>query len=263
MVIFLPYLVGRAMRVELLGVKAHPLTMQELNSKIEEIVFSESQIVIGNHNLHSVYLYHTDAQMQKFFDEAEIAFIDGMFLVFWAKLKGYALNRSHRVTYVDWIRPLMREAAIRGWRVFYLGGRPGVAQRAAEILRGEIPGLQLKIHHGYFEMEGNENERIVQEINDFRPHLLLVGMGMPRQEKWVLRNRAQLRVNVILTAGACFDYVAGAIPTPPRWMGQVGLEWLYRLISEPRRLWRRYLLEPLGLIPYFWRDLWDILRRKL
>jgi len=87
-------------------------------------------------------------------------------------------------------------------------------------------------------------------------------LTMPRQEKWVLRNRARLKVNAILTAGACFDYVAGAIPTPPRWMGQLGLEWLYRLVSEPRRLWRRYLVEPVYLLPYFWQDVKGVLGKR-
>lgn len=249
-------------RLTLLGAEVDPLTMNQLHALIDEAVMRNKQVVIANHNLHSLYLYHTDSEMRAFYTMAEIIHIDGMPLVLWLKLKGHRLSSEHRVTYVDWIRPLMREAAAKEWRVFYLGGKPGVAQKAAEVLKAEIPGLQIEVHHGYFDMEGKENEHILQIINAFHPHLLLVGMGMPRQEKWVLRNRTRLRANAILTAGACFDYVAGAIPTPPRWMGQVGLEWLYRLISEPRRLWRRYLLEPLALIPYFWRDLWEVAKRK-
>jgi N-acetylglucosaminyldiphosphoundecaprenol N-acetyl-beta-D-mannosaminyltransferase len=249
-------------RLTLLGVEVQPLTMDEIHRALKKAFEQGKQVVVAHHNLHSIYLYHTDAEMRAFYKQVEIAHIDGMPLVFWARLMGYKVDRSHRVTYVDWIRPLLREARDNGWRVFYLGGKPGVAHRAAEILKGEIPGLELETHHGYFDMEGEDNERVLEVINAFGPHVLLVGMGMPRQEKWVLRNRARLKANAILTAGACFDYVAGAIPTPPRWMGQLGLEWLYRLVSEPRRLWRRYLVEPVYLLPYFWQDVKGVLGKR-
>jgi N-acetylglucosaminyldiphosphoundecaprenol N-acetyl-beta-D-mannosaminyltransferase len=83
-------------------------------------------------------------------------------------------------------------------------------------------------------------------------------MGMPRQEIWVLNNLEKLHAKVILTCGACMDYIAGEIPTPPRWMGRVGLEWLYRLLSEPGRLWKRYLVEPWFLGGLLVRDLWEL-----
>jgi N-acetylglucosaminyldiphosphoundecaprenol N-acetyl-beta-D-mannosaminyltransferase len=219
------------MKVSLLGVDVHPLTIPELRICWRDAISQGRQIVIAHHNLHSVYLHHRDAEMRALYKQAEIVYIDSMPLVFWARLMGYKLDRSHRITGVDWIRPLLREARDNGWRVFYLGGKPGVAHRAAEILKGEIPGLELETHHGYFDMEGEDNERV-------------------------------LEANVIHTIGATFDYVAGAIPTPPRWMGQLGLEWLYRLVSEPRRLWRRYLVEPVYLLPYFWQDVKGVLSKR-
>jgi N-acetylglucosaminyldiphosphoundecaprenol N-acetyl-beta-D-mannosaminyltransferase len=111
----------------------------------------------------------------------------------------------------------------------------------------------MKTHHGYFSIEqgAHDNLSVLKEIEEYAPNLLLIGMGMPRQEYWILENYDQLKANAILTAGACMDYVAGNVPTPPRWMGRTGLEWLYRLLNEPKRLWKRYLVEPwyiLGLI---------------
>jgi N-acetylglucosaminyldiphosphoundecaprenol N-acetyl-beta-D-mannosaminyltransferase len=96
---------------------------------------------------------------------------------------------------------------------------------------------------------------VLAAIRSFRPHILMVGMGMPRQEHWILDNLDEIEVRVILTAGACMDYVAGAVPTPPRWMGRWGLEWLFRLGSDPTRLWRRYLIEPWFVFRLFIRDL--------
>jgi N-acetylglucosaminyldiphosphoundecaprenol N-acetyl-beta-D-mannosaminyltransferase len=94
------------------------------------------------------------------------------------------------------------------------------------------------------------------QINAYAPHVLFVGMGMPRQEIWILDNQTSLNANAILPAGALMDYMAGEIPTPPRWLASLYLEWLYRLISEPARLWRRYLVEP-------WFVLGQVLRYQI
>ncbi|GAB6876184.1 WecB/TagA/CpsF family glycosyltransferase [Thermaerobacter litoralis] len=242
-------------RLTLLGVQVDLVSIHELNALIAAAVAKGSRVLIGHHNLHSVYLYHRDPKMRAFYERATAIHIDGMPLVYWGRLLGYPLEARHRVTYVDWVRPLMTEAAKRCWRVFHLGGKPGVADQAAQVLRKEFPGLQLETHHGYFDMYGEENERVLDLIGAYGPNVLLVGMGMPRQEHWVLDNWERIKANAVLTSGACFDYVAGAIPTPPRWIGPLGLEWFYRLISEPRRLWRRYLVEPWGLIPLMVADL--------
>lgn len=247
------------MRFTLLGVVVDPLTIAELNERIAKAVNQGERLIIANHNLHSVYLYHRDPKMRAFFARAQVVHIDGMPLVYWARVLGYPVTKQHRVTYVDWVHPLMATAAAEGWRVFYLGGKPGVAARAAEKLRRQYPGLVLETRHGYFTPE--ENDAVLEEIARFQPHVLMVGMGMPRQEHWVLDNLERISANAILTAGACFDYVAGVIPTPPRWMGRVGLEWLYRLWSEPRRLARRYLLEPWFLVPLALKDLSARFRR--
>jgi len=247
------------MRFTLLGVVVDPLTIAELNERIAKAVNQGERLIIAHHNLHSVYLYHRDPKMRAFFARAQVVHIDGMPLVYWARVLGYPVRKQHRVTYVDWVHPLMATAAAEGWRVFYLGGKPGVAARAAEKLRQQYPGLVLETRHGYFTPE--ENDAVLEEIARFQPHVLMVGMGMPRQEHWVLDNLERISANAILTAGACFDYVAGVIPTPPRWMGRVGLEWLYRLWSEPRRLARRYLLEPWFLVPLALKDLSARFRR--
>lgn len=233
-------------RIRLLGVEVDLLTMHDLHHTIHEAIARRERWVIPNHNLHSIYVYHHDPRMAELYARARYIHIDGMSVVFAARLLGYDVSGRHRVTYVDWIRPLAREAAAHGWRIFYLGSKPGVAARASVLLRREEPALQIRTRHGYFDSRPGsaESAAVLREIAAFRPHILMVGMGMPRQEIWVLEHLAQLEANVILTAGACMDYVAGVVPTPPRWMGRLGLEWLYRLKSEPRRLWRRYLVEP-------------------
>ncbi|BBD68266.1 WecB/TagA/CpsF family glycosyl transferase [Nostoc commune NIES-4072] len=244
----------------LLGVQVDALSIPELNLLIEESIEKNKKWIIANHNMHSLYLFHNDPKMQAFYAKAKYTHIDGMPLLFIGKLLGFPMKREQRVTYADWVWPLMAEAADKGWRVFYLGSKPGVAEKGASILCRKFPGLQIACAHGYIDMnkDSQENLAILAAINAYKPHVLMVGMGMPRQEQWIYENLEHIHTNTILTSGACIDYVAGAIPTPPRWMGKMGLEWLYRLLSEPKRLWRRYLLEPWFLATLFLREIWSM-----
>jgi N-acetylglucosaminyldiphosphoundecaprenol N-acetyl-beta-D-mannosaminyltransferase len=215
-----------------------------LTDVLEHAVESQKPCIIAHHNLHSLYLYHNDPDMPRFYRTAEYVHADGMGLVVLARLVGVPLKGSERVTYVDWLPLLIERAWARKWRVFYLGSKPGIAAKAAEQLCERFTGLQIATSHGYFDIEGDENERVLQAIRTFAPDILLVGMGMPRQEKWIMNNWKSLGSVVTLPCGAAFDYIAGEVPTPPRWAGRLCLEWLFRLTSEPGRLWKRYLIEP-------------------
>jgi N-acetylglucosaminyldiphosphoundecaprenol N-acetyl-beta-D-mannosaminyltransferase len=239
--------------VRLLGVEVHRLTLERLKSVIAESVENHKSRIIANHNLHSVYLFHHDAAFRSFYARAALVHVDGMSLVFFGKLLGLLLSRENRLTPLDWIRPVAAEASQRGWRIFYLGSRPGVAARGAAILRREFPGLLIETAHGHFDARpaGAENRGVVEAINRYRPNLLLVGMGMPRQEHWLLANAERIQADVIFNVGALMDYVAGATPTPPRWLGPLGLEWLFRLASQPAHLWKRYLVEPWFVLRLF------------
>lgn len=202
--------------------------------------------IIANHNLHSVYLYHVSDAMKEFYSRADYVYTDGMGLVVLARILGVPLSRANRLTCLDCLRPILAEAALEGRRVFHLGGKQGVGVRGAEHLRRRYPYLQITTAHGYFDdRPGSEdNRKVLQALWTYRPDILLVGMGMPRQERWIVNHLGQLPPCAILSVGAYMDYVAGEVPAAPRWMGKAGLEWLFRLCAEPRRLWRRYLVEP-------------------
>lgn len=205
-----------------LGVSANPLSEVELNNIVQEAILLNKKVVIGNHNLHSIYLFHRDIKMKQFYDEAHITYVDGMPIIYWARLLGYKVGRKQRVTGLDWILSMFKLAACHSWRIFHLGGRPGVAQIAAERLQARFSGLSITVHHGFF--SSDENGIVIDMINSFQPDILIVGMGMPKQEHWILDNYRDIQANVIIAFGACFDYIAGAIPYPPRWTGRVGLE---------------------------------------
>lgn len=233
-------------RRTVLGVEVEALSMAQLNSLVAGAIEDHRRIVIANHNLHSIYLYHHDAKMRLFYATADRIHIDGMGVIGLGRLLGIPLRRKHRVTFVDWVGPLAKLAAENSWRIFYLGSRPGVAETGATVLRRSYPGLQIETAHGYFNPDpaSIDDQAVVDRIEAWHPHLLITGMGMPRQEHWILDHVGKLSANVILNGGAALDYFAGAVYTPPRWAGRCGLEWLFRLLAEPRRLWSRYLVEP-------------------
>jgi N-acetylglucosaminyldiphosphoundecaprenol N-acetyl-beta-D-mannosaminyltransferase len=144
----------------------------------------------------------------------------------------------------------------RGYRIFLLGTEQVIVERAAERLRVRFPGLEVAAHHGFFDLDGAENAAVLERIAAFAPHVVLVGMGMPRQERWIARNAPALEANVTMSVGALFDYLAERVARGPRWLTDNGFEWVCRLWYEPRRLWRRYLLgNP--------RFLWLIARQRL
>ena len=229
-----------------LGVEIDALNIPQLNALVAESIEKQQKQIIANHNLNSLYIYHHDPKMRAFYDKSDYTHIDGMPLVFIGKLLGHSIKREERVTYADWVWSLMEEAAQKSWRIFYLGSKPGVAEQGANILRQKYPGLEIACAHGYIDArkDSHENQATIAAINAFQPDILMVGMSMPRQEHWILDNLELIQTNAILPSGACMDYVAGVVPTPPRWMGRIGLEWSYRLFSEPKRLWKRYLVQP-------------------
>lgn len=235
-------------QIQLAGVTINPLTMSELTELVGQSIECGDRHIYANHNLHSVYLFHHDAAMRQFYRLAHCTYLEGMGVLGLARLCGHRLPRKARVANLDWIGPLMQMARDRHWRVFFLGAEPGVGNKAAAILRTRYPGIQVEAGHGFFDRESEENDQVLDRIGAYAPNILVVGLGMPLQEKWIVKNWGRLGGNVIFNAGNLVRFVAEVVPTPPRWTGQLGIEWLYRLITEPRKTWRRYLIEPLVLL---------------
>jgi len=172
---------------------------------------------------------------------ADLVYCDGYGVRLAARLLN--LPVPHRMTGADWIWGLAALCELAGHSVYLLGSEPPIAREAAERLRRWHPRLDVVgAHHGYFDLHSPHNERVIEEINAHRPHIVLVGMGTPKQELWVDRYAAQLGGAVVWTVGALFDYVSGHTPRAPRWLADNGLEWIFRLAIEPTRMWRRYLI---------------------
>jgi N-acetylglucosaminyldiphosphoundecaprenol N-acetyl-beta-D-mannosaminyltransferase len=142
----------------------------------------------------------------------------------------------------EWGWSAARHLARQGHSLYLLGNPPGVAAQAAARLREHAPGLRvLGSHHGFFQKSGPENEAVVAEISRLEPDILMVGLGMPLEQQWIMENQARLRARVFWEVGSAFQLWADVIPHCPRWVGSLGLNWLFRLVLEPRRLAKRYL----------------------
>ena len=240
----------RRSRVDVLGVGVDPLTVRELHAEIRRLVGTGERGTVLNVNANCLNLLYEDAALRAFFDDADVVFCDGAGAMLAARLMGERI--PERITYADWAWRLAAFAEAEGLSLFLLGSRPGVAKMAARRLRALHPGLDIAgVGHGHFDHAPGspENEAVLREINAARPDILLVGLGMPLQERWLMENRHRIEAGVALTGGAVFDYVSGGLRRGPRLLTDNGFEWLARLVVEPRRLWRRYLLgNPLFLL---------------
>jgi N-acetylglucosaminyldiphosphoundecaprenol N-acetyl-beta-D-mannosaminyltransferase len=207
-------------------------------------------VVVAHHNVASLALYQRDDAFRAFFGTADAIYIDGMPVVSLARLAGAPARRSNRITVLDWFWPLCGEAERAGWQVVHLGSEEEVLQRARQVITERHPRLRLTTLPGFFDMcDPQESTAVLAAIGAAQPAVLLVGMGMPRQEHWILSNLQHLPPCVVVTVGGILGYIGNDRPTPPRWLGRLGLEWLFRLVTEPRRLWRRYLVDPVALAP--------------
>jgi N-acetylglucosaminyldiphosphoundecaprenol N-acetyl-beta-D-mannosaminyltransferase len=190
---------------------------------------------------------HGDARLRHVLRAAELVVPDGTGVVWAARVLGRPV--PGRIAGIDLTTALLGRAAESGRQVFFLGAEPGIAEQAAARLRERLPQLRIAgWHHGYFSQDRNGD--VIERINASGADLLLVAMGVPRQELWIADNRDRLNVKVAIGVGGAFDVFAGKVRRAPAWLQRLGLEWAYRVIKEPRRVRR------LGALPRFvWRTL--------
>ena len=210
----------------------------------DEIQGGCRQLLFSHHNLHSLFLVQKNTQVEKFYSRSDHCYIDGMPVRWLLVLLGIRSVNAPRFSLMDEFSSLLRYATEKKWVVFYLGSSNDVARRAQLRCNREFPELNIQFCDGY----QSSDAVLVDRINTLAPDLLLVGMGMPRQEVWLLEYIDQLDVGVATHAGGTLDYYVGEQAKPPRWMSDAGFAWVYRLVHNPRRLWRRYLFEPCMLL---------------
>ena len=194
------------------------------------------------------------------YSKASLVVPDGIPLLWAAKFLGMPLKG--RVNGTDLFEKLCEAAAANKYTLFFLGGRPGAAIGAAEILKQRHPGLQVAGAYSPpfgFENDEAENRKIIEMIKNSKPDILFVGLGAPKQEKWICAHKEEYRAPVSIGIGVSFELVSGMVKRAPLWMQRSGLEWFWRLMMEPKRLWRRYIVE---VMRFFWLLLIQRSRKK-
>lgn len=231
----------------LFGVRVH-------NSRLDDAVADILQRIRSHRQTHIAFV-NADCQnkawnnpgYREVLNGFDRVYADGSGIRLACRMAG--LELADNVNGTDLFPLLCRELARQGHGLFLLGGFPGVAQACADAMQRRFPGLRVVgTQHGYF--PHHATDEVIQRINDSGADVLLVGFGAPSQEFWLHRHRRQLQPSVRIGVGGLFDFYSGRIPRAPQWLRRLGLEWIWRLLQEPARMWRRYLL---GNPLFLWR----------
>jgi exopolysaccharide biosynthesis WecB/TagA/CpsF family protein len=230
---------GSVKKLNLLGVNFTPLTRSQAVDEAERRFRDAQPAWIAVENVHALNLAYRDPDHRAALNRADLVLNDGSGVRLGARLLG---SRFPEDLHGNVFTPLLLErAASNGWPVFFLGAAPGVADTAAQVMMRKHEGLRVVgTQDGFFTRE--EEPEIAEKIKASGARVLMVGMGMPIQEQWLDRNLSATGVELASTVGAFYDFQAGVVPRAPELVQKLHIEWVYRLVKEPRRLWRRYVL---------------------
>lgn len=227
-------------RADVLGVKVSPLTMAGALAVISDVVAKRQRMYICVTGVHGVMECRRDPRLRAVHNAAGLVTADGMPVVWFMRLTGYRF--AERVYGPDLMRAVMTTSVECKYRHFLYGGAVGVAERLRDGLVNAHPGLQVVGTYcpPFRPLTAEEDQMVVEAVNKARPDIVWVGLSTPKQELWMADHLGRIDAPVMIGVGAAFDFLAGTKRQAPLWMQRNGLEWLFRLCSEPGRLWRRY-----------------------
>ncbi len=231
----------RLERANILGVRVSAITMQDAVAAVEHWIREREHAYICITGVHGVMESQRDPELMAIHNAAGLVTPDGMPLVWMSRRLGYP--RVERVYGPNLMRELTARSAMLGYRNYYYGGREGTAEHLRRVLVAEYPGLQVvgSVAPPFRPLTPDEDRAMVDRINAAQPDIIWVGLSTPKQERWMAAHLGRLTAPVMVGVGAAFDFLAKEKTQAPAWMQQRGLEWLFRMASEPRRLAGRYL----------------------
>jgi N-acetylglucosaminyldiphosphoundecaprenol N-acetyl-beta-D-mannosaminyltransferase len=230
-------------RVRIGRLEIDAVSFPEALERIAELVDRRGGGAVFTPNVDHVVKAEQRPDFVRAYSRADLCLADGMPLVWASRVLGSPL--PEKVSGSDLVLPMMRLAGERGWRVYLLGGRPGAAKKAAKRFIDELGVHIVGIDSPTVAPDGSgeTSEHALERLRASTPDLLLVAFGAPKQELWIDRFADRIAPAVAIGVGGSLDFVAGEVRRAPAWMSRAGLEWLFRLLQEPRRMWRRYLVE--------------------
>lgn len=239
---------------KLLNTKVNNLSMAETIAEIEELLQKKGKFYVTPINVDVVMKMEQDSYLKKIIDCADIVLVDGKPLVWISWL--YHRKVKEKISGSDLVPLLCSVSAKKGYSIFLVGGKEGIAVKAKKKLEESYPGIQIigtcSPPLG-FEKNLEELDKMNSKISEAHPDLLIVCFGCPKQEKWIYENIDKYEAKVSICAGATVDFIAGNVKRAPRWMSQHGLEWFYRFIQEPKRLFKRYFIDDMKIIGLIWK----------
>jgi N-acetylglucosaminyldiphosphoundecaprenol N-acetyl-beta-D-mannosaminyltransferase len=241
-------------RIPISGVLIDRVGLAEATTRIAAFLSSERLHQIVTVNLDFLQIARADATFRRTIDEADLAVADGMPLVWASRLMGRPL--PERVTGNQLVHECCRLSAAMRAGIFLLGARPGIAEAAAQKIAASYPGAVVAgaFSPSFGPRSPNADREVVERVNRSGARILFVALGAPRQDNWIAAHRHELDVRVAIGVGCSLDVLAGSVPRAPLWMQRSGLEWLYRLRLEPRRLWHRYLVKDTRMFASLFAD---------
>lgn len=248
-------------RANILGVQVSAINMQMALNEISRWVDRHEQHYVCVTPAHGVMECQRNPELLDIFNHSGLTTPDGMAIVWLLKTKGF--SQVSRVYGPDLLQETCKHSIERGYRHFFYGGKPGVAELLIESLTSKYPGLHVAGWKcpPFRELSFQENEEVISEINAAEPDIVWVGISTPKQERWMARNLGKIHAPVMVGVGAAFDFLSGVKPQAPKIIQRSGLEWLFRLATEPRRLWPRYAEYP----KFVWlatREIWAEKNKK-
>ncbi len=233
---------GQIGRVNVLGVGVSAVNLDLALRKIDEWISCGESHYVCVSGVHGVIESCRDDELRAIHNGAGMVTPDGMPLVWLGRLAGF--RQMSRVYGPDLMLAVCERSLERGYRHYLYGGAPGVADKLAARLKARFPGLRIAGAYSppFRPLTPAEDEAVIARINAVRPDIVWVGISTPKQERWMAAHAGRLNAPVLAGVGAAFDFHAGLKKQAPLWMRRSGLEWLFRLGQEPRRLWRRYLV---------------------
>jgi N-acetylglucosaminyldiphosphoundecaprenol N-acetyl-beta-D-mannosaminyltransferase len=233
---------SQSARVNVLGVGISAINMQEAVDAIEGWIARRERHYVTVCGVHGVMESQRDPQLRRIINHGGLATPDGMPMVWLSWVQGH--RNAGRVYGPDLMLALCERSQTTGHRHFFYGGAPGIADRVARRLKERYPRLAVAGTHSppYRSIDAEEDRGVLQVIDESAADIVWVGLGTPKQDYWVARHRSLLKAPALIAVGAAFDFHAGVLRQAPRWMQRSGLEWLFRLMQEPRRLALRYLV---------------------
>lgn len=228
------------------------VTMTEAVERILRLVHkADAPQHVCTGNLDHLALLRQDAEFREIYSSAALVLADGMPIVWLSRLRPDTAPLAERVAGSDLLFELCRASAWTGLRLFFLGGMPGAAESATEVLQERFPGVQICGTYcppkETFDTP-EEQAKIAQILREATPDVLLVGLGAPKQEKWIARHKMHLGVPVSIGVGGSFEMAAGMVRRAPRWVQKMGMEWGWRLMQDPKRLYKRYICRDMPLL---------------